>query len=564
MKRIDALKRALPAFGSRRDFLIRLAEAGGYAAAFSSMHALGLMTATPAEGEELKLQPGAGNGVKVAILGGGIAGLVSAYELGKAGYNCTVLEARSRPGGRNWTVRGGTKVEFTDGMVQTGEWGPDNYLNAGPARLPSIHKTILGYCNELGVPLEVEVNTSRSSLLVNDKAFGGKPIEQRQAINDTRGHVAELLAKCVNQKALDQQLAADDHEKMLAFLRIYGDLNRDYAYTGSSRAGVSQLSGAGSVREELRPPLEIHALLDADFWRGMLFEETLDMQATMFQPVGGMDRIPYAFAKKLASVVQYDCPVKEIRKTERGVRIVYAQAGATKTLEADYCICAMPITILKNIPNDFSPRVQQAIKDTEYMDAYKVGWESKRFWETAFNIYGGISWVMNGPVGLVWYPSGKIFSESGILVSGYATEGGSDFGKLPSVSAKIAASRAAVEKLHSGYGKQLTKPIYVYWAKVPYNLGSWVGGRPAAAPGGRSDDRQFTGQRNEFAGQRNGYYEGPYQEFTKPDDRFFFAGDHCSRVGAWQEGAALAAHRAIMMMSERVKTARLTQSVAKA
>ena len=153
MKRLDALERALPAFGSRREFLTRLAEVGGYATVFSSMHALGLMTATPAEGEELRLQPGAGNGVKVAILGGGIAGLVSAYELGKAGYNCTVLEARSRPGGRNWTVRGGTKVEFTDGMVQTGEWGPDNYLNAGPARLPSIHKTILGYCNELGVPL---------------------------------------------------------------------------------------------------------------------------------------------------------------------------------------------------------------------------------------------------------------------------------------------------------------------------------------------------------------------------------------------------------------------------
>jgi len=559
MKRIDALKRALPALRSRRDFLTRIAEAGGYAAAFSSMHALGLMSAVPAEGEELKLPVGAGNGVKVAILGGGIAGLVSAYELGKVGYTCTVLEARSRPGGRNWTVRGGTKVEFTDGMTQTGEWGPDNYLNAGPARLPSIHKTILGYCNELGVPLEVEVNSSRSSLLVNDKAFGGKAIEQRQAINDTRGHVAELLAKCVNQKALDQQLTAEDHEKMLSFLRIYGDLNRDYAYVGSNRSGVSQLSGAGAVREELRPALEMHALLDADFWRGMLFEEQLDMQATMFQPVGGMDRIPYAFAKKLGSVVQYDSPVKEIRKTANGVRIAYTQAGATKSLEADYCICAMPITILKSVPNDFSPRIQQAIKDTEYMDAYKVGWESKRFWETDFNIYGGISWVMSGPVGLVWYPSAKLFSETGVVVSGYATEGGSEFGKLPSVDAKIAASRAAVERLHPGYGKQLNKPIYVYWAKVPYNLGSWVGGRPAGAPGGRGQGGGLGGG----GGQRNGYYEGPYQEFTKPDDRFFFAGDHCSRVGAWQEGAALAAHRTIMMMNERVRAARLTQTATK-
>ena len=101
----------------------------------------------------------------------------------------------------------------------------------------------------------------------------------------------------------------------------------------------------------------MHTLLDAGFWRGMMFEETLDMQATMFQPVGGMDRIPYAFAKSLGAMVEYDAPVKEIRKTSKGVRIMYAKNGATKVLEADYCICAMPITILKSIPNDFSPRV---------------------------------------------------------------------------------------------------------------------------------------------------------------------------------------------------------------
>jgi monoamine oxidase len=43
-------------------------------------------------------------------LGAGIAGLVAAYELTKAGYKCVVLEARERPGGRNWTIRGGSKI----------------------------------------------------------------------------------------------------------------------------------------------------------------------------------------------------------------------------------------------------------------------------------------------------------------------------------------------------------------------------------------------------------------------------------------------------------------------
>jgi monoamine oxidase len=46
------------------------------------------------------------------ILGAGIAGMVAALELGKAGYECRVLEARSRPGGRNWTLRGGLADYF--------------------------------------------------------------------------------------------------------------------------------------------------------------------------------------------------------------------------------------------------------------------------------------------------------------------------------------------------------------------------------------------------------------------------------------------------------------------
>ncbi|MFY9937572.1 MAG: FAD-dependent oxidoreductase, partial [Silvibacterium sp.] len=315
------------------------------------------------------------------------------------------------------------------------------------------------------------------------------------------------------------------------------------SYTGSERSGVSKLPGAGPDTEVLRPPLDMHALLDADFWQGMLFEEMFDMQATMFQPVGGMDRIPYAFAAKLGDIVQYGAPVQEIRKTEQGVRVGYtdSRSGATKTIEADYCICALPITILKTIPNDFSPRVKQAIAEVGYDSAYKVAWESRRFWEQDYNLYGGLSFVVKGPVNLLWYPSWKLFSDKGVLVAGYGVENYSEFGKLPSVAAKVDASRAAVEKLHPGHGKELKNPMYVNWGEIPYNLGSWVGRGPNYVPG-RSMQ----------------YYEGPYKEFIQPDDRIYFSGDHCSHIIGWQEGAALASHRAINMISQRVQIARVS------
>ena len=65
-------------------------------------------------GEFHDLPPSSGNGRSVVILGAGIAGLVSAYELQRAGYRVTVLEARDRIGGRAWTIRGGDRI------VQTG------------------------------------------------------------------------------------------------------------------------------------------------------------------------------------------------------------------------------------------------------------------------------------------------------------------------------------------------------------------------------------------------------------------------------------------------------------
>ena len=114
---------------TRRVFLERIAQIGGYSAVFRTMQVLGL-TAAGGASSLPSLNADFGRGKSVVILGAGIAGLVSAYELCKAGFECTILEARSRPGGRNWTVRDGTKVEFTDGTVQNCSWSEDGYLNA--------------------------------------------------------------------------------------------------------------------------------------------------------------------------------------------------------------------------------------------------------------------------------------------------------------------------------------------------------------------------------------------------------------------------------------------------
>src|ERR1700760_1402474 len=194
---------------TRRSFIQRMAQAGGYSAAFSTMRALGLI-ASPGISTLPRLPGDFGKEKKVVILGAGIAGMVAAYELRKAGFECVILEARNRPGGRNWTVREGREVGFTDGTIQRCEWKSGGYFNAGPARIPSIHTNLLGYCRELGVALEVEVNTSRSALMQADVLNGGKAVEQRQVVHDTRGYLAELLTKAIDKHTLDDDLSKED------------------------------------------------------------------------------------------------------------------------------------------------------------------------------------------------------------------------------------------------------------------------------------------------------------------------------------------------------------------
>jgi monoamine oxidase len=415
---------------------------------------------------------------------------------------------------------------MTDGTTQTCTFDEGNYMNAGPARLPSQHVTMLGYCREFGVPLEVEVNASRSSLLRSERLNGGVPVEQRQVGNDTRGHVSELLAKAIRRDALDEEITAADKERMLAFLRIYGDLSPDYFYKGTERAGYKVSPGAGEQAGVARDPLDMSSLLDANLWLGLMYEERFPWQATMFQPVGGMDRIPAAFEKRIGHMIRYQCPVQQIRKTPSGVRVVYrdAKAGTDQTVEAQYCICTLPFTILKDLDADFSPELIQIMKTSAYDRAYKIAWESRRFWERDYSIYGGLSFL-DQPVNVVWYPSDRLFGEKGVVLGGYGLEDGTPLEAM-NLAEKIESSRRSIEILHPGHSKELGKPMCVCWGRIPYNLGSWIHTPEPAM------------------------YDGYERAIQQTDDPIFLAGDHMSHIVGWQEGAALSAHRAVSLLTQ--------------
>jgi monoamine oxidase len=512
---------------TRRSFLCAVAAAGGHPATFVAMQALGLIPISSSK--PLRLQRGVRHNTRVAVLGAGIAGLSAAYELRAAGYDCTLIEARGRSGGRNWTIRHGTELRMLDGTSQRCEFDPGLYWNAGPARIPAQHEMILGYCRAFGVRLEVEINSSRAAQLVNPQANGGRPIQLRQAVNDTRGAVSELLAKAIGRGSLDKELTASDKERVLAFLRQYGDLSPDLLYKGSSRSGYRKPPGAASRVGVRQDPISLDVLLDEDLWNGVLFEDLINQQATMFQPVGGMDQVPAAFEARLRDVLHHNCEVMAIRRRDEGVRIEYrnVQTGQSNAVDAEYCISTLPPVVLSKIPSDFSASYKAALANIEYVASVKIAWQARRFWEQDFGIYGGISWV-HGLTSMVWYPSGELFADQGVLIGAY-TNG--DLGALLSsrpLQDQFKVSRQAIKRLHPGHDHELKRPMAISWSKIPYSLGE----------GARYQDGDTA----------------DYDLLNRPDGPFYFAGDYLSQIGTWQESAISSARYTINMLDEHRRT----------
>jgi monoamine oxidase len=520
---------------SRRRLLVGLGVLGGAGAVLGAMEALDLVPRAttapyvPPSPSDFALQ-GRDGAPTVLVLGAGVAGLAAAYELEKAGYHCELIEARDRPGGRNWTVRGGDRATDLDGVEQTAAFAEGMHFDAGPARIPQHHVT-LDYCRELGVPVELFVNDNPDAYVFHEPRpqaaagpLAGTRVRQRAVRADLLGSVAELLARATDAGALDADLGAGDREALITFLQELGALS-DRRYIGSDRRGYREAPGAGEATGAVDPPYALPDMLAAGLGFPLTFPLAWDQSMPMFHPVGGMDRLPHALAGALRGTIHYATHVRAITDTGEQVEVVVEDADGERSLSADYCVCALPPPALNGIATSFPPAVTQVLGSLTTLAATKVGLQyRRRFWETEDRILGGITWT-NMDIGTIWYPSEGYLGERGLVVGAYNfADDAAAFARMSPQERHDHAVAQGVKVHGPAYRDELEAAFSVAWSREPFSEGGWVLW-PERGAG--------------------------YRRLLEPIGRVFLAGDHLSQVTAWQHGALESARAAVTALHER-------------
>jgi monoamine oxidase len=520
---------------SRRDLLSLIGTIAGSAAMYQAMTSLGFAAESGYKGP-VKLD-GDPKGASVLVLGAGLAGMTAALELRNAGYKVRVLEFNSRPGGRNWTLRGGDTFTELGGNRQVCDFEQGLYINPGPWRIPYHHRGVLDYCKRLNVALEPFIQLNHNALLHASSGFGGRPQRIREIKADFQGHVSELLAKVTQQGRLDEAVSKQDKEILLEALKSWGALDANHSYRSSLMSaavrGYAKEPGGGLGAAPVPGnPIDLSEILQSRLWRYLQNFASFDFQTTMFQPVGGMDAIGKAFARELGGLIRYDAKVTRIQQDAAGVTVTYTDVNnqaMTNQERADWCVCTIPLSILSQLEIDVGASMRAAIGAVPYVAAVKVGLQFKRrFWEEDEAIYGGISYT-NLPIGQIAYPNtGFNRSGRGVLLGAYliGLPSAYEFTALTPPE-RVARTVEFGSQIHPQYRAEFENGVAVGWNRVPFSLGC-------------------AGYWTEATRLQH------HDNLCQIDGRIALAGEHASYIPAWQEGAVLSALDAITRLHQRV------------
>ena len=288
-------------------------------------------------------------GVSVLVAGAGLAGLTAARELRTRGAAVTVIDARSRAGGRVLTAR----EPFLRG----------EHAEAGADLIDESQTEICRLIASVGL------RTARilpGGFTAVRQAGRGRRAGGKRAWQELGKRLGpEVRAFCVSERRWDGGVA-----ESLARESVAEWLDR-------IRAPRSIRDVANGLRGFfLADPSELSLLALAD----QFAEEGAPGSEKMFRILGGNDRLPALLAKGLGSNLRLRTTLRRVTQTSSGVTATLESNGRAAEAHFDYLVCALPATTVRDVL--FNPALpdfqRQAVTTIKYGAATKTALQFDR------------------------------------------------------------------------------------------------------------------------------------------------------------------------------------------
>lgn len=493
---------------SRRRFLQQLSAGAG--AASLGLFAPGAWAAERSRSDgQAPLEPTSAP-QEVVVIGAGLAGLAAAWELDSAGHEVTVLEARTRPGGRVQTLRE--------------PFAGDLFAEAGAVAFSKAYAEANRYIDELGLKRSGWARPDLPALYhLNGQRFtagGGQKTEWPYDLGPD-----------------EQGLGPLGLMKKYLFSTLPKAISKPKTWNQPPLSEMDQMSVGEYLREQGASEGAVELIADTQFF-GFRIEKTSALSSALaefglffagapFVLEGGNDRLPKAMASKLGQAVHYGVEATSIRSTEEGVQVQAERTGQAETYEADRVICTVPLGVLQGL--DIEPRMPQekqaAISGVPYVTATRTFVQVGRaFWHEEGTTGRAPTDL---PIGTIdrhpW--SEKAGPNQRAVLEAYATEPAAARQATRRDAEVIEEVLSGMEKVHPQIREHVEGALVKAWSRDPYAMGhiSWPG---------------------------PGDVTGHLEALRRPHGRIHFAGEHTSVLRSTMEGALRSGIRAAQEVNE--------------
>lgn len=324
---------------------------------------------TPNDKGKMKQQP------RIVIVGAGLAGLTSAYQLKQAGISAVIYEASNRAGGRCWTK----KDAFKDAQI----------VERGGELIDTAHTEIITLAGELGLVFDdlIEAETLGTEPFY---FFNGTPYSFDDATNDFLYIYPQLQQDLAEVGGTTRYHTFTERGFELDHMSIIDYINE--TVPGGMNSKFGQLL-AVAYTIEYGADADEQSALNLLYLLGYAQKDPLQLYGESderFRIKGGNEQLAALLAEKLKRQIQFNSELIKVEQNKQNeVRLFFRNREREWEVVADKVILTLPFSMLKRIDYKyakFRKLKQMAIEETGMGANTKLHLQfTNRFWRKLGN-----------------------------------------------------------------------------------------------------------------------------------------------------------------------------------